>query len=681
MTTKVIDLTSSDDEAGVDVKQTQSDHSSISSRLRNKLSIELDEETDLILDPLAIEPAVMSVKVKSATKRQAPRTNETHPKRVRTIGASLKAQSNETAIKMPSPAKSISPIGPIIMSACPSISPTKKRAAHCGDGDADSTTMAINPNTDYDSTFADVINRPPVVKLIKYRKLEDAAREIGLDYAATANVFKEPPSPLSPPISPIHQYSLRRRQPPPPPPPARKPDVAQKKAAKERKDTFAALEKSRNWSDCELARQYDIRNNYFPQPGTSGWSILHLQQPLLFSPPHPLLLSPPQISSSYYQPLLSEMANFGNNNDLSSPESNAAAAIPATIDMESFYGTLPFDCSHLLNSPEEPAREKDPLHFRSANGLQKLSTPLMVNMKEQFSNWHNDNDAIAAAASNDEANVQIEALLRAPLYDEVLYNMCDYGITLAIEPFYGDANDAATSRDVGNAVLKIRPATELEPFKSLFRCSRKIGGLDFIRRNIFEKTAGKSAKYKNFTIPQIRSFLSTERQMEIIPVAAAPSMLDSQLWLDNGPVPPSQTVKDIVHINADAVEIQNKCDIELGNSKVLENSTNDMIENNDNDEVIDSSQNEVSVRRIPRKKIMLKNQSIKKKGEKSGGDLSVKMTDNSPEPVTGPLTELDDEDILDVLSSVFSKDRNSGSVAVQQSTDEFVSTIWMQYLD
>lgn len=551
-------------------------------------------------DPLAGDVAATKGRATTATKRQASthhRKIETRPKRFR----------NDDSVSPPSPppinGKVAELLGtdpskdPIALSPPPhgplpdKTRSTKKRTY------SNDSKMSPSPEAEEDANFACIINRSPYVKLTKLN---------------SGNNREAIVTPLSPPISPIHhhKYSLRSRCPPPadkkkeivapikrPPPP------------RERKNPFAALESARVWSDCEVARQYDLRHNFFPEPGPSGWTRVVPFQPVVHMP------------SNYYQSLLSIVANAGgsggggggdNNNDASSPPFGHNDS----IHMQSFYGSLPMND----DSPAAtPPLEQERLRAAAAAGnFLRISTPLMVNLEEQFSNW---NVSKKSGTSAVEPIVVVEGLLSAPSYDEVLGSLWDYGITSAIDPFYGDANDVATVRDVGNAVLSVPSSSDLEPFKSSFH--QKNVGLDAIRRRIFEKTVGKSAKYKSASIGMIDSFLSTERQMQITPVAEAPSMFECDFWLSKqartvAPLSPAENGSPTTRSD----EI--KCDTEAS----------------DSDEVIDSSQaNEKSIAQhldaADNDSEALSSQLFKSSnGSSSGGDAKKSKAMNTDEAVS-----------------------------------------------
>lgn len=450
----MIDLTLSDEEMPSSEQQKQSDVSFVACRLTKKISVPQEKPAVLIVEQ------AKDCLVVQPTPRTEPRPQ------IR---------------KQKAPPESISPT---LINHTP-----QKR---------------LRTSVDLPPSFEKIIQTSPTVKLKKYANLE-------IDCPTT------PPPESSPPAEPSTPQAKRY--------PTRtrinkfkqlvETRVIAPTSSKEKKDKKKTLCLD-SLSDCEIARQYDKRHNFFPEDGPSTANYYdYIDIPGYYYPLKDLTVqSTPKTTKNSVAPDTPE----------SDPEEDPLALDP--ISVQSFYGNTsgldsPFPRKNIIHSPPFDINK---FNENIVNNDSSISTPVMRKIKHQFRGTSSPIHGI-------DEPITITALLRPPTFDEALSNMFLYNIPMdrPTEPFYGNDDDVTARKEVGNTILDIQSLNNVPDFES----GLTAGGINMWRQRIFENVTGgkKSKMAPTFDIQHMRDFLSSESPCVIGPVAIAPSAIECARWV------------------------------------------------------------------------------------------------------------------------------------------------------
>lgn len=272
------------------------------------------------------------------------------------------------------------------------------------------------------------------------------------------------------------------------------------------------LELQSNWSMCVVAREYDKRTNFFPEPGPSKCNFYeHVDIPAYhWKPP---------VSS---QPCDSPSEGGGGHGDTESDDATSTTMLHA----QSFY-----EQSGVFDSPKASPQHSQAAATESAAAsdasLYELPLQVIIQMEKNFSSH-------SAVAPPPETLVVITTEKLPPTCAQVVDDMHTYNIPECIHPTpsYSDSADVTRRKECGTTILQI-PGNRLSDLDEF--CGDVIAadaGLYGWRKKQYETITGEPASTTHASANNhVREVLAGERKIAISLYRKAPTVDEARKWL------------------------------------------------------------------------------------------------------------------------------------------------------
>lgn len=280
-------------------------------------------------------------------------------------------------------------------------------------------------------------------------------------------------------------------------------------------NTSIPLELQSNWSTCEVAREYDKRMNFYPEPGPSNGNYYeHVDIPSYH-------WQPPCVTTPRIGPSTSD--------NLDTTESDDATSATMLL-AQSFY-----EQSGIFNSPKPSSSSQQsqigiavPAESSAVSDafLYELPLQVIIQMEKNFS-------SVADVATSPEHLVVITTEKLPPTCKQVADDMHTYNIPKCIHPtpYYSNSADITRRKECGTTILQIGGdrLSDLDEFRS--EVIDTDAGLYAWRRRQYELLTEEPSLTSLVTTNHVREVLAGEKRNTISLYRKAPTVDDARKWL------------------------------------------------------------------------------------------------------------------------------------------------------
>lgn len=294
------------------------------------------------------------------------------------------------------------------------------------------------------------------------------------------------------------------------------------------------FEHSWEWSSSATARQFDILHNFYPEPGPSHINYYeHMDLSVYYNRNNQTNIEPASTTAVKEVPKrINGAVKIGPRLKLKSCPKKTCVSIvintllrPPTfdyvLDAMPNYG-IPY-CSDSSMSISDTALGSSIEDFKSdvvpSRGWLAKRKGYETAIEKQTKKTAISNEGII-----------LESLLRPPNFDEVLNGMCDFDIPFhtAIEPFYGNSNDATARKEIAHSTILHIPTQALNDVPDFLGDVVDGRGFIAIRNDLFKKMFGTE---KILSHTDIRCKMASSMTCcKISPSKTAPTFADADQW-------------------------------------------------------------------------------------------------------------------------------------------------------
>lgn len=313
-----------------------------------------------------------------------------------------------------------------------------------------------------------------------------------------------------------------------------------KPAKRERKKPLT-LEQSREWSTCEVARQFDMLHNFFPEPGPSHVNYYEKME-----------------LSGYYGPI--DVSAKSGSAIRSDETTQCKTKVAAKIGPKSKTTAKPASkkqsetvvIAALLRSPtfDEVLDTMPAYDIAYGNQTDQENIELLDEFKGDLVTLNRG--WLSQTAICNSNGVFLNAILAAPSFDEVLAGMVDYDLPFCTpsEPFYGNSNDATARKEISHSTVLHIPTQTLKDTEAFTSDLVSDHGFVAIQNELYKAFTGSE---KLVAQAEIRRTLATTDPSVLSTITAAPSYGAADRWLWSiGTVSGSDEEPVIIDVDSDS---------------------------------------------------------------------------------------------------------------------------------